>query len=163
MSDVLDLPKPTWTPGPDVSVTWRRVGLVDLNLHWLWLSDRLAKRYPLSNERERRGFLLGCMNDNDAYFVCNEHAIALFNIVRLPFQHPHVQEQFCLADDAANAGSAAALYGPVGTWIRRLGIRDFYYAYFSDAAAFEARREAQALSGKDQPRKCMIMADHRGG
>jgi hypothetical protein len=144
-------------------VAWSRVGMVELNHHWPWLVERLKGRYPLAAERELRSHLMGMLADNDAYFVCNEAAIALFVVIRRPLQYPRVEEQFCIAMSPEHADFAEALYGPVGVWVRRLGIRDLDYLLFSDATAFVACREAGALERKTKSIKTMIMEDHRGG
>ena len=168
MSDVLEidpLENPHRAPIKEHSlpVAWSRVGLMELNRHWPWLVERLKGRYPLAAERELRAHLMGQIADNDALFICNEAAIALFVVIRRPLQYPRVEEQFCIAVTAEQADFAEALYGPVGTWVRRLGIRDVDFLLFSDATAFVAAREAGALERKTKTIKTMVMEDHRGG
>ena len=168
LASLLDNPKPAMAPEANIPVVWRRVGLMELNGNWPWLSERLLTRWPGQTEREIRGYLLSCLDNNEAFFICNEMAIGLFVVTRRPLEAPYVQEVFCVAQtpegsDTPDGDYAEKLYRPAADWIRRIGIRDFHYAVFSDAAEFVAAvREADCLSRETRKLKVMRLLEAGG-
>jgi hypothetical protein len=166
MSDVLDNPIRPNRDGESTPVPWKRVGLVEFNAHWGWLSPRLVERYPHRTQRDIFSYLMAftAPSNNDHFFICNAGAIGLFTVVRFSLETPHVEEQFCLCDNPPDrCDFAEKLYEPAGNWVRRLGIRDFVYMRCSDAASdFVARREARALGQRTDKAKIMVMEDKRG-
>jgi hypothetical protein len=140
---MLETPARPNRDGVSVVPAFRRVSQMDLTAMWPWLGVRLMDRYPLATERQIYSHLLGCMSDNDCFFVGNDTTIGLFSVLREHFVPPYIKEQFCLCPGGAEGADAIeVIYEVAADWARRMQIRDFHYMTFSDLSSDAIIRKA---------------------
>lgn len=104
----------------------RRMEAPDLTQLQDWLAFRLHERHPEAGAAQIRGFLNGCIGNNEFYFVRTDLACGLAQLIRLPLEpQPVVQEFFVFArkdkdiddetDTEAN-NQAASIYPAIASW-----------------------------------------------
>jgi hypothetical protein len=104
----------------------RRMEAPDLTQLQDWLAFRLHERHPEATAAQIRGFLHGCIGNNEWFFVHTDLACGLAQLVRLPLEpQPVVQDFFVFArkdkdtDDliATEADhQAASIYPAMASW-----------------------------------------------
>lgn len=103
----------------------RRFELADLSKHGPWLMKRFAVKLPDIDERRVAGYLSNLVFNNEHYFMYQEHAVALFQVIHSPGikMTKVVQERFVWVEtreDKDQLENAADFYSDAKQWAKRL-------------------------------------------
>lgn len=111
----------------------RRVGLADLDVMREWLIKRMQERYTDATAPQIMGFLRGCVNSNEYWFVQTDHACALAQITRRALERqPVAVEIFVFRREEEDEEEAAELYPRMCSWAANLDASRLEVDNFSD-------------------------------
>lgn len=116
--------QPVAAPMPAPPPVCRRFQDPDIDRHGMWLVPRLLAAYPHMNQRELLGWLRGIIASNEFLFLYQDHAVALFQALRVSPLRPDVMinEWFCFVEDKQNPEhlrEAADFYSDAERWGRQ--------------------------------------------
>ena len=108
----------------------------DLVKYGVWLSDRLRTVWNHLNERSVLGWLKGCAESNEFFFIKSVHAVSMFRVYHRALDpKPSIEEIFVFVDDADNRTAiheGAAHYGEVKRWAKGMEAREIQVGCHSD-------------------------------
>lgn len=112
-----------------------RFGGADLSRHGGWIMRRLLKAYEHQSERSLAGWLRGIVSDNSSLFLCQEHAVALFQVLSVhSLEHkPWVWERFVFAEQGYEK-EAAEFYTEAERWAKAQGVEQIVVEQMSDCS-----------------------------
>jgi hypothetical protein len=94
----------------------RRMGRSDLDELRPWLVGRLRERHTEATPGMVMGWLLGCLANNEYWFVRSGKAVALAQLVTIPLEPQPVAAEIFLLHQEGGEEQAAALYPAMASW-----------------------------------------------
>jgi hypothetical protein len=106
--------RPNVTDGDSI----RRMTQTDLNELGPWLTRRLLEKRPDATPAMVMGWLRGCLNANEWFFVRGVECCGLAELVRRPLEiQPIAVEHFVFVpDDGDGLGERRSLYARMASW-----------------------------------------------
>jgi phospholipase C len=152
---LVETPQPLPEPIVRQASEIRRVSRQDLDGLRPWLGARLAKLYPHATEPQVFWFLCSILSENAYWFVRNDVAIGMANLLRDPLSRPRVVERFVLAigydgrdgdnemdlPDVEADEAALTLYPSMIQWARSQECERVTVTVWSDAVLSHVERK----------------------
>ena len=112
----------------------RRFTVPDFNTYGMWIISRLKAKFPTMTDKTALGWLRGLMESNEYYFVTNEKAVLLAQMVHAGLDPaPKVREIFCLCQDG-QMQAGADLYRSLAGWAKNIGTDEIIVMRLTDVS-----------------------------